>query len=85
MQLINETVRESIRNGVPTPKGADKWIQGYLTAGGTYILTQTPTAARQNDDERPHDLIAFDNYGRVHPLSPMLNPELLAEAETVLR
>lgn len=84
MQFINETVRNAIRNGIDTPINADTWLRGYLTPGGTYILTQTETAARQNDNGRAHDMIAFDRYGNVHPLTPMINPDLLAEAHTVL-
>lgn len=81
-QLISETVRNAIRNGVATEPGDDPFLRGYLTDGGTYILTQA--SGIQNDDDRPHDLVAFDNYGAVHPLSPALNPDLLAEARTVL-
>ena len=51
----------------------------YMTRGGTYVIASAP---KWNDSGEAHDLVAIlpmalENWTRVLPLRPTVNPDLL--------
>lgn len=57
------------------------WLTSYITKGGTYVIA---SRGKTNDDGKPRDLVTVTRDGRALAMTPLVNPQLVAEVQAAL-
>lgn len=81
--ILTEEGRAAIKAREPIQiNGVQPWLMAYRTKGGGYIIANDGV---QSDSLKPRDLIYVWPGGGVVALSPMVNPDLVAEVEAAVQ
>jgi hypothetical protein len=82
VSILNEAGAAAIKARKPIQiNGIQPWLMAYRTKGGGYIIANDGC---MSDSQKPSDLIYVWPGGGVVALSPLVNPDLVAEVEAVV-
>lgn len=80
-ELLTPEARAAIAARKPYSAPTDPFTVGYRTRGGSYVVASN---GRQNDRPGIVDLLVVAVDGRVSPLRPTVNPDLVTLVESIV-